>query len=298
VTPDPGLSVAATARRLGVAAATLRTWDRRYGLGPSGHAAGAHRRYSSGDLARLERMRALLLAGMSTAEAAAEVAGSEEPSSPAPRPRRRRIDRALVEEQRRGLGRAAVAMDAGAVRQRAGEALTAHGLVAGWHEVICPVLVAAGERWEATGEGVEVEHLLTAALLAELQDRQPAVAETSSAPVLLACPDGDYHSLPLHALAAELAARGVASRLLGGSVPAAALTAAVSRTGPAVLVLYAQLAVADPAAVLAAVPATRPPVSVVVGGPGWGTHRPLRATVAGNLGHAADAVLGGLGRSH
>jgi DNA-binding transcriptional MerR regulator len=42
----PRLSVAAVARRLGVAPATLRTWDRRYGLGPSEHEAGAHRRYT------------------------------------------------------------------------------------------------------------------------------------------------------------------------------------------------------------------------------------------------------------
>ena len=33
--PLPALAVAAVARRLGVAPATLRTWDRRYGLGPS-----------------------------------------------------------------------------------------------------------------------------------------------------------------------------------------------------------------------------------------------------------------------
>ena len=39
------LTVAAVARRLGVAPATLRTWDRRYGLGPSSHEAGEHRRY-------------------------------------------------------------------------------------------------------------------------------------------------------------------------------------------------------------------------------------------------------------
>src|SRR5215203_2780333 len=56
--PDPRLTVAAVARRLGVAPATLRTWDRRYGLGPTLHTAGAHRRYSRADAARLAVERA------------------------------------------------------------------------------------------------------------------------------------------------------------------------------------------------------------------------------------------------
>jgi len=46
------LTVSAVAHRLGVAPATLRTWARRYGLGPSEHSAGEHRRYSAADLAR------------------------------------------------------------------------------------------------------------------------------------------------------------------------------------------------------------------------------------------------------
>ena len=41
---EVGLSVAAVARRIGIAPATLRTWDRRYGLGPTLHKAGSHRR--------------------------------------------------------------------------------------------------------------------------------------------------------------------------------------------------------------------------------------------------------------
>ena len=66
----PMLTVAAVARRLGVAPPTLRTWDRRYGLGPSAHTAGAHRRYSPADLARLTEMRRLTLEGVAPAEAA------------------------------------------------------------------------------------------------------------------------------------------------------------------------------------------------------------------------------------
>ncbi|MDF2806693.1 MAG: helix-turn-helix-type transcriptional regulator [Cellulosimicrobium sp.] len=67
---NPGLAVAAVARRLGVAPATLRTWDRRYGLGPSQHRAGSHRRYTDDDVARLVVMRRLTLDGVAPADAA------------------------------------------------------------------------------------------------------------------------------------------------------------------------------------------------------------------------------------
>src|SRR6202000_2006582 len=67
---EPFLTVAAVARRLGIAPATLRTWDRRYGVGPSGHATGRHRRYAGQDVARLELMQRALVRGASPAEAA------------------------------------------------------------------------------------------------------------------------------------------------------------------------------------------------------------------------------------
>src|SRR4051812_38585543 len=68
--PSPMLTVAAVARRLGVAPSTLRTWDRRYDLGPSAHTAGSHRRYGPQDLARLVVMRRLTMEGVPPAEAA------------------------------------------------------------------------------------------------------------------------------------------------------------------------------------------------------------------------------------
>jgi MerR family transcriptional regulator, light-induced transcriptional regulator len=75
------LTVAAVARRLGVAPATLRTWDRRYGLGPSTHEAGEHRRYCPQDLAILTAMRKLITAGVAPAEAAAQAKDFKGPIS-------------------------------------------------------------------------------------------------------------------------------------------------------------------------------------------------------------------------
>ena len=71
--PDAELTVGAVARRLGIAPATLRTWGHRYGLGPSSHTSGKHRRYTSEDVARLDMLRQLMLNGVTVSEAAKAV---------------------------------------------------------------------------------------------------------------------------------------------------------------------------------------------------------------------------------
>ena len=48
----------------------MRSWERRYGLAPSLHTAGGHRRYGPVDLARLEVMHRLVQQGVPPAEAA------------------------------------------------------------------------------------------------------------------------------------------------------------------------------------------------------------------------------------
>src|SRR3954471_18989458 len=68
---DEGVTAGAAARRLGVAVTTLRTWHQRYGLGPSHHIAGQHRRYTPEDMDRLQVMRRLTAQGVAPAEAAA-----------------------------------------------------------------------------------------------------------------------------------------------------------------------------------------------------------------------------------
>jgi len=306
--PDDGagaLPVAAVARRLGIAPATLRTWDRRYGLGPSAHASGAHRRYGPADVARLETMRRLTLEGVSPRDAAAAVIASADTVprvDPPPLPDREgRLRRggpggrvlalpgapgAVV-----GLGRAAMALDSAAVLAIVRAELRQHGVVHTWEHVLRPVLAAAGARWAVTGEGVEVEHLLSECITAALREVSGWEQQQERRPVLLASAPDEPHALPLHAVAAGLAERGVSSRVLGGSLPADALLAAVRRTGAAALFVWSQLPGTGSPATLAGVPLTRPPTALVVGGPGWDVDAlPPRVVVARDLTDAVQLV--------
>ncbi|NEB82033.1 MerR family transcriptional regulator, partial [Streptomyces sp. SID14478] len=67
---QPGVTTGALARRLGVSPTTLRTWDRRYGLGPARRDEGHHRRWSAPDIAVVEEMCRLTSTGLPPAEAA------------------------------------------------------------------------------------------------------------------------------------------------------------------------------------------------------------------------------------
>jgi hypothetical protein len=179
----------------------------------------------------------------------------------------------------RGLARAAMALDAVSMRAAVDRALAEHGVIPTWTELLCPVLVAVGERWAATGEGVEVEHLLAETAGSALRAVSTAPEPRNGRPVLLACAPEEQHSLPLSALAAALAEQGIGARLLGGGLPLAALRAAVRRTGPAALMVWAHAATSADARLLDALPVLRPPVTVLAGGVGW-IGRPLPARVS------------------
>ncbi len=280
--------MAATARRLGVAPGTLRTWDRRYGIGPSDHAPGRHRRYTSADVARLELMQRALVRGVSPADAARYALSVAEPDRapgpPDPDEGRARVGgRVLrlpgVSGRARGLGRAALALDSVVVTDLLAESVRTDGVEATWDDVVRPVLGAVGTRWADTATGVEVEHLVTACVSAVLGAflGRSGPSPADARPVLLAAMPGEQHALPILALAAALHAHGVDHRYLGADLPADALAAAARRTAPVAVVLWSLMPeTADPRT-LTAMPRTRPRYRVFAAGPGWdGAELPRR----------------------
>lgn len=337
--PPVCLSVAGAARGLGVATATLRSWERRYGIAPSMHTSGGHRRYSPEDLARLQVMHRLVRDGVPPAQAArvaiqadidslAPVEGpfaailgdaahidlpadvptlddvahvtdeaeweppaagsSDEPATPGG-------GRVLAmrghSARARGLARAAIALDSVSCRRILATALVESGALVAWEELVRPVLAAVGDRWEATGVGVEVEHSFSMVVTGVLAAHAASLSRPrNDRPVLLASVPGELHDLPLQALQAALADRGIRCHLIGARTPHDALVDAVVRLGPPVVFLWAQM----PTAWHPELPALRPAPLVMLGGPGW---PPMRARIPrpGDLEGAVAAVSAAMG---
>ncbi|MFI7251901.1 MerR family transcriptional regulator [Micromonospora chalcea] len=278
---DEALSAGAVARRLGVAVTTLRTWHQRYGLGPSEHVPGHHRRYTPADLARLEIMRRLTTEGVAPAEAARWAR-----QAPAVLPPDRLALKARTSAVRdgggttipvgragpaaRGLARAAMRLDSVTIARTIAEALAADGVVATWEGLLRPVLTGIGERHAATAGLIEVEHLMSRCVSVAFATVIRAHPNGGPPRILLSCADEEQHSLPLEALAAALAEAGVSCRMLGARVPLPALVEAVNRTGPAAVVLWSHTrATADPCQLTALLTVPRRPLLVLAAGPGW-----------------------------
>ncbi|MFM7776849.1 MAG: MerR family transcriptional regulator [Actinomycetota bacterium] len=265
------LTVAAVARRLGVAPATLRTWDRRYGLGPTDHSTGEHRRYTAGDIARLTLMRKLVISGVSPAEAAQRALAFDGESSAEVISTTLAKEVTVREELVETVLRAARAYDRNFVEELLRSEMQMRGITNTWNEVIVPMLILLGDEWADAGTGIETEHLVSEIIKRLLQEWNTNVVDPiNPRPVLLACIGEEMHSLPLYALAAALSERKIQAQFLGARTPIEAISAVVKRSAPPAIFLWAQLNKNGDLTALDQIPSIRPAPRVVIGGPGWG----------------------------
>lgn len=294
-------TVAAVARRLGVASATLRTWDRRYGIGPSSHEAGAHRRYTTEDVARLETMRRMVNAGVPPAHAA-QIASQAAPAElPQVRLETAPIDVPMgggdvialgaANNYARGLARAALSLDSMACTAAINQQISQRGVLWTWTHMITPVMVGLGQRWESTQRGVEVEHLLSECVISAFNVHAAHLEHPiNSRPVLLACAPEEMHSLTLYAVAAALSEHSIAVRILGPRVPHDSLVSAMNRMGPSAVLVWAQLPDNGDLTRLAGLPHLRPVAKIFAGGPGWNGIMPTHVHKLNSLAEAVNEL--------
>ena len=228
------------AERSGVPAATLRAWERRYGIPVPSRTSAAYRLYSLRDVENVRAMRELCDRGMSAAEAAKTVLSTQVAAKPTP------LLADPIEEAKRRILEAAAALDAERLDAElmrmayAGDAFTLY------ERVVAPLLVNVGNLWTEGQVSVAQEHFLSERLETMLRNSLALMRPQSGPLVLMACVAGEHHVLGLLGAALQFSGWGARPILLGADTPPDAIRDAVGRRRPAIVGLSVQRVPARP----------------------------------------------------
>jgi DNA-binding transcriptional MerR regulator len=243
------LRIGELARRAGIPPATLRAWERRYGIVSPIRTEVGYRLYGERDERRIKRMLELITRGIAPAEAASRVLGEEveadaESDSDRGGPDRPAPERALDGEAlRTRLLDELMAYDEGGAQTTLDRAVAAYGVEALLTELILPMLRRIGERWTAGEITIGQEHFASHLIRGRLMPLARGWSSGEGPLALLACPAGEEHDLALLAFGLLLGERGWRVAFLGADTPLETLEEAAERLRPEVVVL----AITDPA---------------------------------------------------
>lgn len=212
----------------GVPAATLRAWERRYGIPQPSRTESAYRLYSGRDVEMVRQLRDLCANGMAISQAARVVRdASGGPSSEAPVAE----DVYLVAVER--ILDAVRGWDEARVTEEVARALYIGPAATVYERVFSPVLRTIGDLWHEGAISVAQEHLASRAIGPALRSVARMVQPSGDLPlVVLACFAEETHDLGMHGVVIRLASWGIRAVDLGARVPPEALGDAVRRLAP------------------------------------------------------------------
>jgi DNA-binding transcriptional MerR regulator len=203
------LNIAALSKRTGIPPDTIRKWEQRYGVLRPERTSGGQRRYTERDVARLTWLTDRLSEGYRIGEAATLLGdGRAEPPL-------------TLTDHRRALLSAVERSEVEAIGRLVDQALTLLDPAEAFTEVLTPVLVEVGERWEAGDLTVAQEHLVSTVVRASLERLLADARPTVRGMAVLACAPGERHEIALLMLAVLLRADGWNVAYLGPDTPAA-----------------------------------------------------------------------------
>ena len=210
----------------GISAATLRAWERRYGIPSPERSTSSYRLFSDHDVHSIRRLKQLCDDGMAPAEAARVVMGTEDASNtPVEADPYTRACEAILS----GVEDFSLEATERAVRSAMflGSASTVY------QRVLAPTMVSVGERWHEGSFSVAQEHMATESLVAVARDMLRLLDTAPSAPAaLVACFADEDHVLPLYGVAFAFIRWGYQPVVLGARTPPSAIRHAVESIQP------------------------------------------------------------------
>ena len=241
--PDAGLDltwgVGAASTRLNITPSTLRTWERRYGVGPSFRTQGGHRRYTEQDIGRVELMRRLLARGVS-AQDAARVARSLDPEDLAHALSDGYHESADATHAEEDFLAAVVSGGGDELSQLFARVLRQGPVTTSWRDVLAPALRRMTKESASGAVPADAASAASELLVRELHalvalERLPATGHTH---VLFACSLPAVEAIPLLVLEAALVQAGVSTRTVGPELDGRAVAALATRLRPDLLLTW------------------------------------------------------------
>lgn len=225
----PAFNLKAVLRETGLAADTLRAWERRYGLPAPQRTAGGHRLYSQYDIETIKWLIARQAEGLSisravdlwneqTASGADPLAGSTSQSL-IPTPTVPAGDTTLDAIRAEWVS-SCVNFNETAAEQALNKAFSIFPVESVCVEVLQKGMSEIGALWYQNRASVQQEHFASGLAMRRLD----ALLSASPAPtrpqtVLLGCPSGEWHTFTSLLLALLLRRRGLNVIYLGANVP-------------------------------------------------------------------------------
>ena len=249
----PLVRIGELARRAGVPAATLRAWERRYGVISPQRGESGYRLYSEQDERRVRSMIELIEEGLAPAEAADRVraveaespaVSAETSTAPTTSPPTAQassnpaapVPLIAVREELVAALREFDGESADRAIDRAIAMLSTEAFVT---DIALPVLREVGARWAQGEADVSEEHFASALLRGRLLGLARGWGNGDGPRAILACGPGERHDLGVICFGIALRSRGWRISFLGPDTPSEAVYACAERISPQLVVVFA-----------------------------------------------------------
>lgn len=302
---EPVFNVKAMARQTGVAAATLRAWERRYGVPSPPRTDSGYRLYSARDVAITRWLKSQLENGLSISQAVHLLRSIELQSSNGHAPSARQVHSATPSSLQRlqdDIVAAALEFDEERIEVALGEAFSLFTVEEVCLNVVQPVLVTLGDKWHSGEVNVSVEHFATNIMRRKLLTLMAsAPAPTHDARIVSACAPGEYHEIGILMISLFLRRTGYNVIYLGQNIAMARLEEMLAKIRPDLLLVSASglLSAANLLDIIAHVrarPANDGPM-LAYGGRVFNRMPELQAQVSGKyVGNDADQAIAEIGQ--
>jgi methanogenic corrinoid protein MtbC1 len=231
-------------KETGIAADTLRAWERRYGLPMPERTSGGHRLYSQHDIEIIKWLMAKQSEGLSISRAVDlwnELTASGQDPLPASVPQSISIPSANLDTVRQAWLDACLDFNESAAEQVLNQAFALYPFETVCIEVLQRGLNAVGEMWYHAKATVQQEHFISALAQRRLDALIAAAAPpTRPQTILIGCTTNEQHIFTPLLFALLLRRRGLKVVYLGANVPIQRFNETLQTVKPHLVILSAQ----------------------------------------------------------